>query len=107
MYLDAKSDTYLEEVSSCNIFVVKGRTIKTPPLAGTILPGVTRRSIIELARSKGYEVVEDHTSVTEAMEVGGEGAACVVCSGQHCRSYMLSELLGVDWQVITSCWVLV
>lgn len=33
VYLDAKTDTYLEEVSSCNIFVVKGNTIKTPPLA--------------------------------------------------------------------------
>ena len=32
MYLDAKTDTYLEEVSSCNIFVVKGKTIRTPPL---------------------------------------------------------------------------
>lgn len=32
VYLDAKTDTYLEEVSSCNIFVVKGKTIKTPPL---------------------------------------------------------------------------
>ncbi|KAJ9525310.1 hypothetical protein QJQ45_020852, partial [Haematococcus lacustris] len=43
VYLDAKTDTYLEEVSSCNIFCVKGNTIKTPPLQGTILPGVTRR----------------------------------------------------------------
>ena len=33
VYLDAKTDTYLEEVSSCNIFVVKGNVIKTPPLA--------------------------------------------------------------------------
>ena len=32
VYLDAKTDTYLEEVSSCNIFTVKGRKIKTPPL---------------------------------------------------------------------------
>jgi hypothetical protein len=39
VYLDAKTDTYLEEVSSCNIFVRKGKTIKTPPLGGTILPG--------------------------------------------------------------------
>ncbi len=43
VYLDAVSDTYLEEVSSCNIFSVKGKTIRTPPLRGTILPGVTRR----------------------------------------------------------------
>lgn len=33
VYLDAVSDTYLEEVSSCNIFTVKGKTIKTPPLS--------------------------------------------------------------------------
>ena len=32
VYLDAKTDTYLEEVSSCNIFMVKGKHIKTPPL---------------------------------------------------------------------------
>ena len=32
VYLDAKSDTYLEEVSSCNIFTVKGNTVKTPTL---------------------------------------------------------------------------
>lgn len=32
VYLDAKTDTYLEEVSSCNIFTVKGNVIKTPPL---------------------------------------------------------------------------
>ena len=32
VYLDAKTDSYLEEVSSCNIFVVKGTTIRTPPL---------------------------------------------------------------------------
>lgn len=68
VYLDAKTDTYLEEVSSCNIFVVKGKNIKTPPLAGTILPGVTRRSVIELARSRGYTVEETNVSVTEAMQ---------------------------------------
>ena len=32
LYLDAKTDTYLEEVSSCNIFTVKGNRITTPPL---------------------------------------------------------------------------
>lgn len=68
VYLDAKTDTYLEEVSSCNIFAVKGRTLRTPPLTGSILPGVTRASIIELARSKGYEVKEEPVAVTDAME---------------------------------------
>jgi branched-chain amino acid aminotransferase len=39
VYLDAKTDTYLEEVSSCNIFIRRDKVIKTPPLGGTILPG--------------------------------------------------------------------
>lgn len=39
VYLDAQTNTCLEEVSSCNIFSVKGDVISTPPLKGTILPG--------------------------------------------------------------------
>lgn len=68
VYLDAKTDSELEEVSSCNIFMVKGKNIKTPPLKGTILPGVTRRSVIELARSLGYTVEEAPCKVDDAME---------------------------------------
>jgi branched-chain amino acid aminotransferase len=68
VYLDAKHDKYLEEVSSCNIFVKHGNVISTPPISGSILPGVTRRSVIELARSKGYEVKEEPVSVDSAME---------------------------------------
>jgi len=83
VFLDAKSDTYLEEVSSCNIFVVKGKTIRTPPLSGTILPGVTRRSIIELAALHGFTVEEVNVSVHEALEadeVFTTGTAVVLCS---------------------------
>jgi len=68
VYLDAKNDKYLEEVSSCNIFVKHGNVISTPPVSGSILPGVTRRSVIELARSKGYEVKEEPVSIESAME---------------------------------------
>lgn len=83
VYLDAKTDTYLEEVSSCNIFVVKGKTIKTPPLQGTILPGVTRRSVLEMAAMRGYTVEEVPVTVHEAMEADElftTGTAVVVCS---------------------------
>eukprot|EP00803_Ostreobium_quekettii_P001786 evm.model.scf_3527.1 EVM.evm.TU.scf_3527.1 scf_3527:2259-7100(+) len=81
VYLDAKTDTYLEEVSSCNIFIVKGKTLKTPPLSGTILPGVTRESILELASARGYNVEETPVSVHEALEadeVFTAGTAVVV-----------------------------
>ncbi|KDD73849.1 hypothetical protein H632_c1787p0 [Helicosporidium sp. ATCC 50920] len=83
VYLDAKTDTLLEEVSSCNIFVVQGRVIRTPPLTGSILPGVTRRSVIALAQSLGYEVREEAVPVADAMradEVFTTGTAVVLSS---------------------------
>jgi len=81
LYLDAINKKYLEEVSSCNIFVVKDKTVSTPALQGTILPGITRKSIIEVARSRGYEVHERLVSVDELMdadEVFCTGTAVVV-----------------------------
>jgi len=68
MYLDAKENKYVEEVSSCNFFCVKGKTISTPALLGTILPGITRKSIVELAKSRGYKVEERNVSIHEVME---------------------------------------
>ena len=56
LYLDSVHKRYVEEASSCNLFVVKGGAVATPATEGTILPGVTRRSIIELARDSGYQV---------------------------------------------------
>ncbi|KAM7252181.1 hypothetical protein ACFE04_024064 [Oxalis oulophora] len=55
LYLDCVNKQYLEEVSSCNIFVVKGNVISTPEIRGTILPGITRKSIIDVARSQGFQ----------------------------------------------------
>ncbi|CAG9462729.1 unnamed protein product [Pedinophyceae sp. YPF-701] len=83
IYLDARHEKYLEEVSSCNIFVVKGNTIKTPPTSGSILPGVTRASICELAKSLGFEVLEEAVSIDEALdadEIFTTGTAVVVSS---------------------------
>jgi branched-chain amino acid aminotransferase len=54
--LDAEG--YVSEASGENIFMVRDRRIKTTPLT-SILPGITRDSIITLARDKGYEVVEE------------------------------------------------
>ena len=56
LYLDSVHKRYLEEASSCNVFVVKGGVVATPATRGTILPGITRKSIVELARDRGYKV---------------------------------------------------
>ncbi|KAM0905410.1 hypothetical protein ACQ4PT_017405 [Festuca glaucescens] len=68
LYLDAVHKKYLEEVSSCNIFVVKGNVISTPAIKGTILPGITRKSIIDVALSKGFQVEERLVSVDELLD---------------------------------------
>ncbi|XP_047049471.1 branched-chain amino acid aminotransferase 2, chloroplastic-like isoform X3 [Lolium rigidum] len=81
LYLDAVHNKYLEEASASNIFVVKGNTISTPAIEGTILPGITRKSIIEVAESKGYKVEERRVSVDELLvadEVFCTGTAVVV-----------------------------
>ncbi|XP_058069650.1 branched-chain-amino-acid aminotransferase 3, chloroplastic-like isoform X3 [Magnolia sinica] len=81
LYLDVVHKRYLEEVSSCNVFVVKDNTISTPAIRGTILPGITRKSIIDVARSQGYQVEERQVSVEELLdadEVFCTGTAVVV-----------------------------
>ncbi|KAL5844634.1 hypothetical protein ACOSQ4_010592 [Xanthoceras sorbifolium] len=81
LYLDSVNRKYLEEVSSCNIFVVKGNVISTPATNGTILEGVTRKSIMDIARDHGYQVEERVISVDElidADEVFCTGTAVVV-----------------------------
>jgi branched-chain amino acid aminotransferase len=54
--LDAEG--YVSEASGENVFIVRDRKIKTTPLT-SILPGITRDSIITIARAKGYEVSEE------------------------------------------------
>ena len=67
IYLDARTSTYIEEVGAANFFCVKDNVLYTPELTGTILPGITRDSIIALARHMGNEVVEEKVSAEFAM----------------------------------------
>jgi branched-chain amino acid aminotransferase len=60
--LDAEG--YVSEASGENIFMVRDRKLKTTPLT-SILPGITRDSIITIARQRGYEVVEERFSRDE------------------------------------------
>ncbi|KAF3569671.1 hypothetical protein F2Q69_00060598, partial [Brassica cretica] len=76
LYLDSVKKKYLEEASSCNVFVIKGRTISTPATNGTILEGITRKSVMEIASDQGYEVVEKALHVDEVMD-----ADEVFCTG--------------------------
>ncbi len=60
VFLDAAERKWVEELGGMNLFFVQdGGKIVTPPLTGTILPGITRDSIMTLAREEGYEVSEE------------------------------------------------
>jgi branched-chain amino acid aminotransferase len=101
IYLDAVHHRYVEEVGAANFFCVKDGVIHTPELTGTILPGITRASIIDLARHFGYEVIEEKVDidfVLEADECFCAGTAAVIspigaiCQGEVCTMYCNNEL---------------
>jgi branched-chain amino acid aminotransferase len=73
VFLDAVHRKYIEEGSSCNIFFyLKSGELVTPELGDTILPGITRASIIELAHDKGIKTNERQISIDEALEESKE-----------------------------------
>jgi branched-chain amino acid aminotransferase len=66
LFLDPVEGKYLEELGGMNVFLVKkDGTLVTPELSGSILEGVTRASIIQLARDRGHEVQERKVTLDE------------------------------------------
>lgn len=67
VWLDARERRWVEELGGMNLLFVEGEAgrLVTPPLAGTILPGVTRQSVLELAGEVGLTAVERPISVDE------------------------------------------
>ncbi len=87
LWLDGVERKYIEEVGAMNVMFKIDGEIVTPALTGSILPGITRKSCIEVLRNEGYNVSERLLSIdelTEAMENGkleeawGCGTAAVV-----------------------------
>ncbi|NTZ42725.1 branched-chain amino acid aminotransferase [Altererythrobacter sp. SALINAS58] len=66
VFLDAVERKWIEELGGMNLFfVMKDGSIVTPPLTGTILPGITRDSLITLARDEGLDVREEPYSIDQ------------------------------------------
>lgn len=123
LWLDGVERKYIEEVGSMNVmFKINGKII-TPALTGSVLPGITRKSCIELLKDWGYTVEERQISVDELFaaaqsgtleEAWGTGTAAVVSPIGHLfyngKEYMVSdnkigevtqklydELTGIQW----------
>ena len=87
LWLDAKEHRFVEEAGAMNLFFVIDNTLVTPPLTGSILPGITRKSILEMAPDLGIETREEMIAIEdlcEGIEQGrvtemfGAGTAAVV-----------------------------
>lgn len=87
VWLDAVERKWIEEMGGMNLYFVKGNKVITPKLTGTLLPGITRDSILSMARDLGYETEEVMLSVHdwkdgldsgEITEVFACGTAAVV-----------------------------
>lgn len=88
LWLDGVERRYVEEVGAMNIaFVYEGKRIATPALSGSILPGITRDSIVRLAPDLGYEVTEERLDIDDVLkdirsgritEAFGIGTAAVI-----------------------------
>ena len=127
LWLDGVERKYIEEVGAMNVMFKIGDEIVTPKLTGSILPGITRKSCIEVLKSKGYKVSERLLSVEELgdalkngtlKEAWGCGTAAVVSPIGELRykdvkyiindgkigevtQYLYDTLTGIQWGKIT------
>ena len=87
LWLDASEHTYVEEVGTMNMFFVIGDEVITAPLTGSILPGITRKSVIQLTAEWGCTLSERRLSIHDVLaaaeagslkEAFGTGTAAVI-----------------------------
>lgn len=87
LWLDGVEQRYIEEVGAMNMMFAYGKKIVTPMLNGSILPGITRNSVLTLAGQLGYEVEEKKIAIDEVFadiksgkctEAFGTGTAAVI-----------------------------
>ena len=73
LWLDGVERKYIEEVGAMNVMFKIDGEIVTPELTGSILPGITRKSCLELLRNEGYKVSERLLSIDELIKALEEG----------------------------------
>lgn len=73
LWLDGAKKEFIEEVGSMNMFVVINGEVLTASLDGTILPGITRNSIIQILKDRGYKVTERNVRIEEVIKAHAEG----------------------------------
>ncbi|MDR2872004.1 MAG: branched-chain amino acid aminotransferase [Xanthomonadaceae bacterium] len=101
LFLDDIEQKYLEELGGMNICLVyKNGTLVTPELSGSILEGITRDSILQLARDRGIQVVERRITLDEWREgaASGEISEAFAC-GTAAVITPIAELKGPEFSI--------
>lgn len=123
LWLDGVTRKNVEEVGSMNIFFVYGDTLKTPALNGSILPGITRDSVLKFAEHLGLKASEETIALDDVLrdirngsltEAFGAGTAAVIApvksfiyqgetyrvgdgkTGKHSQK-LYDTLTGIQW----------
>jgi branched-chain amino acid aminotransferase len=73
VWLDAQDFEYIQEVGTMNVFFKIAGKFITPDLSGSILAGITRMSVIDILRDKGFEVTERPIRISEIIEASENG----------------------------------
>lgn len=101
LFLDPVEGKYIEELGGMNVFLVmRDGSLVTPALSGSILEGITRDSILQLARDRGMQVVERQVSIDEWRDgvASGEIAEVFAC-GTAAVVTPIGQLKGKDFAV--------
>ncbi|MFT4248395.1 MAG: branched-chain amino acid aminotransferase [Pseudomonas sp.] len=101
LFLDPVEGRYIEELGGMNVFLVyRDGTLVTPELSGSILEGITRDSILQLARDRGMQVVERKVTIDEWKQgvASGEIAEVFAC-GTAAVVTPIGELKGEGFSV--------
>ncbi len=73
MWLDGVEKKYIEEVGTMNVFFVINSEVITPSLEGSILPGVTRDSVIHVLKSWNIKITERRITIDEVFDAHAKG----------------------------------
>ncbi|MDR0875341.1 MAG: branched-chain amino acid aminotransferase, partial [Clostridiales Family XIII bacterium] len=97
LWLDGKERRYVEEIGTSNAFFVIDGEVYTAPLTGTILPGITRDSVLTILKDRGIPVREERFTIEEVYKAADEGRLSeVFASGTAAVISPVGEMLWKD-----------
>lgn len=96
IWLDARERSWVEEMEGMNFFCVRGGTLLTPPASETILPGITRDSLLALARDEGIPTREESVRVETLVEEIRSGKITEAFAGG--TAVVISPIAEIVWR---------